>query len=316
MKIEDLINIDFGKLIKINYNFLDDFIYFLKGKLELIHREPFDWIDDNYWLNPNEGSERNSQYFAIGNSINFRFWDYIHPNMLYVEGVKGGIECQGSRYMWRCLKECFDNNKYPILEASFLTRITFDDFCDILKTDQNEVIMILLKERFLNWRDLGKKLLQKYDGQFYNLILKSNKSLKKFVKLSNEFTAFDDPLFKMTMVNAILHKGRNLVNLKEGILPGIDYHLMTQVIRLGLLELNDKLKNKIENKIFLNNRESKYLRFATLKCLVTIANNLKIGGDIIDNIFFDNGKKNCTHRLICEKEKNICIFEKICKKKN
>ncbi len=315
MRIEDLINIDFEGLISINYKFLDNFIHFLRRKSELIHREPFNWIDDNYWLNPNEGLERNSQYFAIGNSINFRFWEYIPPNMVYVKGVKGGIGCQGSRYMWRCLKVCIDKNEYPILDASFLSSITFDDFCEIFKTDYNEEIITDLNERFVNWRDLGKKLIEKYKGKFYELIIKSKNSIENFIKLSSEFRAFDDPLFKITMVNAILHRGRRIVDFKQGIFPGIDYHLVTQAIRLGLLDLNEKLENKIKNRKFLNTVESKCLRFATLKCLVKIGNDLNIGGDIVDNIFFRNGKKYCTHNMICNKEKNICIFEKICKKR-
>ena len=217
--------------------------------------------------------------------------------------------------MWRCLKDCYDNNDYEILNASFLAQIEIKDMMNIFKTDEGKNIMTHLEERWLNWRDLGKKLLEKYNNNFYNIILKSKNDMEIFIKLSKEFRAFDDPIYKMIMVNTILHQGRKIVNFGDNIFPGIDYHLMTQSLRLGLLNLNTTLEKKLISKVLLDRCESLALRKATLSCLIKIAKELNITGDIIDNIFFKNGKKYCTHNLSCEKPNNLCIFKDICIKK-
>ena len=278
LNLEKIINFNFFDLVEINENILDQFTDYFKKNDQLLHSTPIDWIDNNFWLNPLKGPEINSQYFTIGNSINFKFWEFIDSGIQQVTGKKGNIECKGSSYMWRCLKVCIENNNYEILDASFLSQIDIKDMQNIFKTDDYKNVMTHLEERWLNWRDLGKKLLEKYNKNYYNLILKSENNIETFIKLSKEFRAFDDPLCKMTMVNAILHQGRNIVNFGENIFPGIDYHLVTQVLRIGLLVLDETLKYKIENKNLLDKTESLALRKATLKCLMFIANKLKISG--------------------------------------
>ena len=315
MKIEELINFNFEDSIKINYSLLEDFVEFLKKKFDFSQLKPIDWINNKFWLDPSEGPNRISQYFTIGNSINFKFWEFNKQEIIYVKGIKGSDEYQGSTYMWRCLKICIDNNSYPILEASFLSKIDIETMKNIFKTDYNEEVITNIKQRWLNWRNLGKILKEKYKGKFYNLIKISDNSIKYFINLSREFRAFDDPLCKMTMVNAIMHQGRKILNFGKDIFPGIDYHLITQVLRLGLLELNKNLIYKIKNKITINNQESSILRQATLKCLTLISDKLNVSGDKLDNILFKNGKKHCTHNLDCQREKNLCEFENFCIKK-
>ncbi len=315
MNITNFIKFNFENLVKINDDFLNDFIIFLKKKENLLERQPFKWDNENYWLNPSEGPIKNSQYFTVGNSINFKFWTNIDSKIHYVKGIKGNLDCQGSSYMWRCLKVCIENETYPILDAENLLNIDINDMKNIFKTDDDKEIIPHLKERWLNWKDLGKKLIKNYNSQFYNLILKSNNSIENFIKFSKNFRAFDDPLCKMTMVNAILHQGREIVDFEKDIFPGIDYHLMTQILRIGLLKLNKVLRKKIENKKLINEKESLTLRKATLRCFLIIMEKLHISGVVLDNLFFENGKNYCTHKLNCKTDKNSCVFREICKKK-
>lgn len=315
LNLEHLISFNYYGLVEINETAFDKFVKFFKKKNQLLVNSAYDWIDDRFWLDPSKGPEINSQYFTVGNSINFKFWKFSNSGIQHVEGTKGHIKCKGSSYMWRCLKDCYDNNDYEILKASFLAQIEIKDMMNIFKTDEGKNVMTHLEERWLNWRDLGKKLLEKYNNKFYTIILKSENDLETFLKSSKEFRAFDDPIYKMIMVNTILHQGRKIVDFGGDIFPGIDYHLMTQSLRLGLLNLNTTLEKKLINKVLLDNCESLALRKATLSCLIRIAKELNITGDIIDNIFFKNGKKYCTHNLSCEKTKNECLFKDICKKK-
>ncbi len=260
------------------------------------------------------GNKKNSQYFTVGNSINFKYWKLRNSKLIHAEGTKGDVFCKDAYYMWRCLKVCIEEDNYPILNADYLMNISMDDLKCIFKSDEGKDILPLMEERLINWRDLGKILVKKYKGQFYNLLLLANDSINRFINLSRDFRAFDDSLCKLTMVNAIFLEGRDIVNFKGKIFPAIDYHLMTQSLRIGLIKVKNILKNKIENKILISNEESLALRTATLKCLIELADRVGITGDIIDNVFFLNGRDNCTYYLNCQYKYGLCIFERICKK--
>jgi len=315
MDLEKIIVFDYDKYIKINDDLLEKFIVFFEKEIVNFQREPYNWVDNIYWISPSLGPEINSQYFTLGNSINFKYWKIYNSKVVHARGKKGGIMCRGAYYMWRCLKVCIETINYPILDASYLMHINMEDIRNIFKTDDGYNIIPCMKERWLNWRNLGRILVEKYDGNFYNLIYSVNNSIKKFIKFSKEFRAFDDPLCKLTMVNAIFHQGRKIVNFKGEIFPAVDYQLITQVIRIGLIEIEKDLKQKIEKREFISKIESLALRKATLKCLQIISNKVGISGDIIDNIFFLNGRLNCTYNLICQKKSGVCKFEKICEKK-
>ena len=313
MSIEEIIKKYSNLGVTIRSDILNIFIDFLKSTFDFSKIHPYDWSDNNFWLEKSLGPQKVSQYFSIGNSINFKFWDFKDDRISYVEGIKGGLECKGSSYMWRCLKVCIENNTYPILNAYKLSRISLDNFKKIFETDSRENIMTCIDQRWLNLKNLGLMLENEFKGLFYNLIIQSDNSIIKFMKLSKKFRAFDDPIYKLTMVNAILHQGRGLTTFKN-IYPGIDYHLITQVLRIGLLKLDKKLEKKLIKRQLLSHTESLILRSQTLRCLNQISKELNTSGDIIDNIFFKNGKKYCTHNLICQKSRNSCIFEGCCEK--
>ncbi len=314
MKIDKELRFNSDEYVKINNRALEKFADFIMKNMKSLPNEPYNWIDNRFWLDPSDGNEINSQFFTIGNAINFKYWKILNSEVIHPEGLKNGVKCKGAYYMWRCLKSCVENNEFPLLNAKYLSKIRMKDIKNIFRTDFNENIIPDLKQRLRNWRDLGRKLEEKYEGKFYNLILKIKNSLNKFILLLKGFRAFDDPLNKLTIVNAIFHIGRNIINFDKPLFPAIDYQLMTQSLRIGLLNPSPKLKYKIENKIFINKTESLALRGATLKSLNIIIDRVKLSGEIIDNIMFQNGRQNCTFNLICQKVSNTCIFEGICEK--
>ena len=106
LNLENLIDFNFYGLVEINENILNKFIEFLKENDQITSSKPNAWIDDNFWLDPSKGPEINSQYFTVGNSINFKFWEYKDKGIERVKGIKGNVECKGSSFMWRSLKVC------------------------------------------------------------------------------------------------------------------------------------------------------------------------------------------------------------------
>jgi hypothetical protein len=143
------------------------------------------------------------------------------------------------------------------------------------------------------------------------VIRAANGSLKHFADLCADFRAFDDPVQKLTMVNAIMLTGSGLVHFDQDPLPGIDYHLVKQALRQGLVTPSDRLRTKLTNHELLDEGESVALRTAILTTLIDVSHLAGISTAVIDNLYWLN-------RRICGDEQWLCSscpFEAGCAKR-
>lgn len=258
------------------------------------------WDDARFW-NVDDTLERRSQYFTVGNAINFRFWKLLEGG---TQAASGWIEEEkfvGSMYLWRSLRRCLHKGSYPVLNARFLASLTTEDFDGIFSDDRGQnPLAIAAEDRIANLRDLGSKLDQDWQGQFFNLVKSTGGSLAGFVKMSAKFRAFDDPNFKLVMVNAILHSGSGIVTFDAAPLPGIDYHLLKQLLRHGILLPTAELAKKIERREFLDVAEGQELRRVALGAFVRLSALTGISGEILDNKWWWN-----RHR--CRESDPVCL---------
>jgi len=312
------LNLEFGKHVELDYKLLDKICNLMSKEDVFKSYKPHSWEDPRYWLEDTKGERDVSQYFTLGNAINFRYWwKEQNGRIRHCQGIKGGMNVNGALYMWRSLKTCYDQETFPILDAHKLSKLSLKDFKKIFQDDNGKVPMPLCKERIKNWRDLGRKLCEYWSGDFYNLVKETKNSLYNFVQYSRQFRAFDDPLCKMTMVNAIFHQGRGITRFKESIFPGIDYQLIKQQLRIGILIPKGNVRNKLINEELLSEKEARELRNACLKAFIYIMKKTRIAGDVIDNKWWFN-RKNCKdENPVCKNSEtiNACLFSKVCKKR-
>jgi hypothetical protein len=165
-----------------------------------------------------------------------------------------------------------------------------------------------LAVRAENLRDLGARLLATWQGEFVNVVDAAQGSLSRFADISATFRAFDDPVRKLTMVNVIMLAGSGLARFDKEPLPGIDYHLVTQAVRQGLVVPSGGIQDKLRNRRSLTAPESLALRQATLAALVEVAEASETSTAVIDNIYWHNGRV-CDER---EPACSVCPFEKAC----
>ena len=310
------LNLQYGNHVTIDRNTLDKTCDLIERKE--IKVKPFDWRNPLYWLEDEKGKAKVSQFFTIGNSINFRYW-WIGEKKEngYCEGKKGGVETRGAYYMWRSLKVCLDQDFYPMLDARKLSKITLKEVKGIFQDDKGALPMPGCEERLKNWRDLGKKLYEYWSGEFYNLVKETRGSLYQFIQYSRQFRAFDDPLCKMTMVNAIMHQGRGLTTFDEPIFPAVDDKLPNQQVRIGILVVDKKVGDKLKKRAYLSPDETRELRNASLDAFIYMMKKTGLTGDVIDNMFWFNRTKCRTETPVCEEGEKIekCLFHEICKRK-
>jgi hypothetical protein len=261
---------------------------------------PARWDDPLFW-NVEGSLEERSQYLTIGNAINFRFWRLNAGQLIGAAGTIGGKQFRGSMYMWRCLRRCVDDATFPLLDAKFLAQINDDQFNRIFRDDSGDnPLQIAGRDRIANLRDLGRQLLANWGGQFYQVLEASRRSLVEFAKLSKTIRAFDDPIYKLTMVNAILHSGSGVFSFKENLLPGIDYELVRQLLRQGVVRPCNELERKLSRFIRLKASEAYELRRIAMSALIQLSQRTGLKGDVLDNRYWWN-------RVMCTESSPVCL---------
>jgi hypothetical protein len=175
------------------------------------------------------------------------------------------------------------------LDADFLATLSDADFDRIFSDDTGRnPLAVGREERISNLRDLGQKLAARWDGSFFNLVMATNGSLVAFVQLSRNFRAFDDRVYKLTMVNAIVHSGSGVYRFRDQPLPAIDYHLLKQAVRQGIIIPVADLRRKLVKGLLLDCDESIELRRTALAAFVELADQARISGEILDNKYWLN----------------------------
>jgi hypothetical protein len=273
--------------------------------------QPTHWDDALFWPTEADPATR-IQLIAVGNSINFRFWRRSNGRTVSLGGEIDGQRFSGSLYLWRRLASRFRDKEFPVADANFWASITLSDFSLLFSDDAGKCPLTEgVDDRLENLHDFGSRLKRYWSGSFAQLCSASEASLQTFLDLSGEFRAFDDPLRKLALVNAIMLKGSGLVEFREPLLPAIDYQLMKQILRVGAIEPDVRLQKKLSGGEYLEPDESLALRRATFSALVKISELTEISGDRLDNLLWFN-RTNCTD----EKPKcDACPFQAACLKR-
>jgi hypothetical protein len=301
-----------SSIVDIDLQMVDRFA----ARLRLLRHSysPPKWDDPKFWDTESSRSTR-TQYIAVGNSINFRFWSLDGSNFKKAGGRLEGEYFAGAMYMWRCLRRTQSVRRLPILEAQFLAEITPTDFRHIFADDDGlEPLAVGIEERLANLRNLGQVLADQWDGCFSNLIEEAGGSLTRYASLMRGIRAFDDQMHKLTMVNAIMLTGSGLATFDAMPFPGIDYQLLKQLLRQGLLHPNQGLSAKLRNRQALTSEEGYELRRTALQVFVRLEELTAWNGQLMDNLWWYN-RINCTdNEPVCLTPKNShrCPFVGAC----
>jgi hypothetical protein len=294
------INCSDSELVRIDEAVLKKLAEHIQGRSDFSDYQRSKWDDPRFW-NVADSPERRSQYFTIGNAINYRFWRLVGGVTQPAGGAIFGEKFIGSMYLWRSLRRCLDAEHFPILDAKFLSALSRDQFDAIFADDEGvNPLAIAADDRIANLRDLGSILERDWRGQFYNLVRAAGASLVRFVRLSSRFRAFDDPNFKLVMVNAILHSGSGIGVFDGDPLPGIDYHLLKQLLRHGVLRPAPELVNQIEGRKILAPSDGQELRRVALVAFIRMSELTGVSGGILDNKWWWNRTK-------CRDKDPVCI---------
>lgn len=282
---------------------IEDFVGHITGTLRLNQSTPAEWNDDTFWPR-GIGNELRSQYFAVGNAINFRFWALHNGKIEPTGGYLRGEYFRGSSYMWRSLRLRIEVGDLRLFDPHYLANLRPEDLRDAFLDDQGSFPLEPgWHDRLRNLRDLGAKLLKRWSGSFINVVGESQASLVTFAGLSGEFRAYDDPLYKLTMVNAIMHQGAQVTTFLEPLLPGIDYQLLKHLLRHGVLLPAEAVATKLKERVLLPADQAAELRRLSMIAFIRLSEASGVGCDVLDNAWWFN-------RVNCLEETPVCVTDR------
>ena len=194
----------------------------------------------------------------VYNSINFCYWG--EP--------KWGVQINGNFYdgssgMLRAVKKAIENG-FNLLDPKYLKDLSEDDLAKILK---GNVEIPLFQKRLDLLRELGKNLLEKYEGIFKNVVEKAGGEAVKIVEmLASDFPKVFNDIANYHGQEVKFYKRAQLVPAhlfdlsKFGLisisLKGYneltafaDYKVPQLLRKFGILEYTNELASKIDNKV-------------------------------------------------------------------
>ena len=254
------------RFVIINRDKLTVFCSQLHGR----HFLPSSW-DFDFIYSPLDKS--GIDYFLVFNCINFCYWGNPKWTVIYQDHDRDGAWGMLAA-LTRALEE-----EYPILEGDYLATITQSDLANILR---GNVTIPLFPQRLNILREVGRGLMDKFEGHFHLLLEKSEGSAVKLVELLvDNFPSFDDSVnweghhllfYKRAQLGVAMlaerwlaHKVKLFTDLDQ-LTVSADYKLPQVLRKLGILEYREPLARMIDEsrQIPANSREELEIRAATI----------------------------------------------------
>ncbi|KAG6445927.1 hypothetical protein O3G_MSEX004198 [Manduca sexta] len=136
-------------------------------------------------IRPNKDDPQAADWVFVADALNFCFWSYTGAEKWTVDGQSGYYALEAA--LSRAIKEGHD-----ISNPDYYSKISEEQLRNIMRSD-NDTQIPLFKERISILREVGKILLEKYNGTFVTCLKEANKSAKKLLEIVVEnFPSFRD----------------------------------------------------------------------------------------------------------------------------
>jgi hypothetical protein len=169
--------VDAAKTVTINHQAIEA----LAGRIIAHDLSPAEWESDLHWIGDPDAT---ANYILVLDALNFCFWGELRWVVDY-EGQRYNGYSALAAALTRAL-----NSGVPLTEAAFLATIDDSQLAAILA---GEYTIPLLRERATNLQEVGRVLLERYDGQFRALIHDANGSAITLIqRVIEEFSSFRD----------------------------------------------------------------------------------------------------------------------------
>ena len=270
-----------------------------------------EFTDPRYYPPEGEDEEQVARYFFFMVAIDHR----THlPGHEYKAVIDGQVH-SGADLLYRLgMKRYLENRAFFSPES--MANITREDVEEWLNVNEAKIRDPDVRAYLL--RDAAVKLIKLYEGQVMELIkassgyLYSPRGVKEgLIERLKAFRAYEDPVEKKPFLLFKFLERRGIVKVKDkdrAQIP-VDNHLTRIAIRLGLVKVDEKLKE-----VFLWKREATWeediiIRLAVRRAYKRLSEERKIDIMILDDFLWSFGRRVCG----AEKPRcNECPLSDVC----
>jgi len=272
--------------------------------------KPMDLYDTRFYPNKNESLDKVLMYFIVMVAMDHRL---SRPGKQYRAFIYGE-ELHGADLLYRLGMKMY-NEKLEFFDPRNLVKIEPRDIVSWLTigsaTPPDPDVRSLLLQ------DLGLKMLKLFDGDPVNLLIVSENRLRKedgdgFLELLKIFKAYQDPVEKKGMLLAKFLSYRGILNIVDvcNKRVAVDNHLTRIAIRLGIVDLEKRYIEKIQNMIPIEREEDIVIRYNVREAYRYLSEYSNVDPFHLDDILWNLGRSICIKvKPLCE----MCYFKSVCR---
>lgn len=214
-------------------------------------------------FHPKPTDKRALNWIFLIDALNFCFWTPGDDTKWRVEGHTGYYALLAS------INRAMVEEGLDITNPHFYSNLTVEKMEHILRSDDGETKCPLIKERVECLQECGKKLIDKFDGQFENCVKKCHNSAMLLLDLVvNEFPCFRDEAIYAGQKVGIYKRAQVLIGDVWACFGGLglgqfddiykitmfaDYRVPQVLIHFGALEYSTELLHILDTGILLKN---------------------------------------------------------------
>ena len=257
---------------------------------------PDTFTDPRFYPPPTADRELVASYFLVMVAMDHRL---SRPGRPYEARVAGEF-FHGADLLYRLGMVMFERNP-NFFAAENLARVTVRDvrawLCigSVCPPDPDVRAALL--------RDLGRKLLQLYNGSVLVLLRESRNTLHSmdpeapgFAERLRVFEAYNDPVEKKIMLLAKFLERRNLIRFEDtwNKRVPVDNHVTRIALRLGIVRLEEELEVKARRGLEVAWWEDVLVRIAVREAWHFVAERSGVDDFLLDDLLWSMGRKVCT----------------------
>lgn len=211
-----------------------------------------------------DGTERTVNWLLLLDALNFCFWaekDQLRWQIAYQGEILNGYRAEAAA-LTRAVEEGM-----PLWDAEYLSHMSEETLAHIFRGEPVTVPIPLFEQRLSNVREVGRVLLERYDGQFTSAIEQvEGSAVKLALLLAENFASFHDVAFYRNQEVRFFKRAQICVADIHGAFGGkswgafsdvdqltafADYKLPQVLRHLGVLEYYPTLAERIDNQELL-----------------------------------------------------------------
>lgn len=249
------------------------------------------------------------------NTVNFAFTNFEPPYNKFTIEYPEGTFWKGSFAMAASFMRAY-NEGIPVFDAQYMANISLKEVRYIFRPINDEYQIPLIGKRQKIFREIGKVLLEKYNGSWFNLFLDGswrafNAGHGIVEQLAANFPSFRDEKFykgyrllfqKRAQLLAMMYHGRAvnsegrmpLIKDIEDIGPIADYTIPKALKFFGALEYTSELERAIQNHEIIQPGDPREVenRLAMSYAMKRICDELGVNMAQADSYIWHKGKES------------------------